>query len=225
MTSMKRVPRTRVLIAAGIAIGGNLWLAGSGEAHGGDPSVIHGCVQKSTGLVRIVAANESCRDTETALHFGGQAPQGLTATLTADKSLVTQYCTPGGPTEPKSEYHDGPGVVIGPGTYLPVNGSEDVAHVGIEEYHPYHGRADVWLQILDVTTPNTAVAQRNVTSIGTPQHVVRAEYAFQTFALSAPAPLFLRTAAEVSGCGPLLRPAWSISYGSVADVDDSRRGE
>jgi hypothetical protein len=201
MKSMKRLPRTRVLIAFGMAIGGILWVAERAEAHGGDPSVIHGCVQKSSGLVRIVAANESCRDTETALHFGGQAPQGLTATLTADKSMVAQFCTPGGPTAPKSEYHDGPGVVIGPGTYLPVNGSEDVTHVGIEEYNAYNGNTNVWLQIMDVTTPNTAVAQRHVNSVGTPQHVTRAEYAFQTFVLSAPATLFLRTAAEVSGCG------------------------
>lgn len=107
MKSITRLWGTRVLIAGGIAIGAILWVAESGEAHGGDPSVIHGCVPKSTGLVRIVAANESCRETETALHFGSQAPQALGATLSAALSAVSQSCTPGGPTAPKTDQHDG----------------------------------------------------------------------------------------------------------------------
>ena len=72
--------------------------------------------------------------------------------------------------------------------------------MGIEEFNGYNGVADVTLQMMSVPT-NAAVAQRQVESRGSPQHVSRAEQPFQTFTVAEPATLFLRTTAEIAGCG------------------------
>ena len=37
--------------------------------HGGDPTLVHSCVNKSSGEVKIVAANASCKANETALDW------------------------------------------------------------------------------------------------------------------------------------------------------------
>jgi hypothetical protein len=42
-------------------------------AHGGDPNLIHACVHRSSGNVRIVAPDESCRRPESPLHWSAQA--------------------------------------------------------------------------------------------------------------------------------------------------------
>jgi hypothetical protein len=42
-------------------------------AHGGDTSVIHACVHRSSGNLRIVAPGESCRPPESSLHWSAQA--------------------------------------------------------------------------------------------------------------------------------------------------------
>ncbi len=40
-------------------------------AHGGDPTLIHACVNKRSGEVKIVGANTSCKHNETALEWPG----------------------------------------------------------------------------------------------------------------------------------------------------------
>jgi len=42
------------------------------HAHGGDASVIHACVHRSSGNLRIVAPEESCRPPESPLHWSAQ---------------------------------------------------------------------------------------------------------------------------------------------------------
>lgn len=39
------------------------------SAHGGDPTLIHACVNKSSGEVKIVGANASCKNNETAVDW------------------------------------------------------------------------------------------------------------------------------------------------------------
>ena len=41
--------------------------------HGGDPSLIHSCVNKSSGEIKIVAANATCKNNETALDWPATA--------------------------------------------------------------------------------------------------------------------------------------------------------
>ena len=43
------------------------------HAQGGDASVIHACVHRSSGNLRIVAPDESCRAPESPLHWSAQA--------------------------------------------------------------------------------------------------------------------------------------------------------
>ena len=45
-------------------------------ADGGNPSVIHACVQKSADRVRIVGPNEECRASEMSVHWAITGPQG-----------------------------------------------------------------------------------------------------------------------------------------------------
>ena len=53
------------------------------DAHGGDATLIHACVQQATQQVRIVGPNDPCRSTEIAVHWsiaggpGTQGPRGL----------------------------------------------------------------------------------------------------------------------------------------------------
>jgi hypothetical protein len=48
------------------------------SAHGGDSSLIHGCVQSSNGALRIVEVNEQCRGNERALDWNQQGLPGQT---------------------------------------------------------------------------------------------------------------------------------------------------
>jgi len=45
------------------------------DGHGGDPNVVHACVNPSSGEIKIVAPDAPCRPTETALHLA-LAPEG-----------------------------------------------------------------------------------------------------------------------------------------------------
>ncbi|MGH8583114.1 MAG: SUMF1/EgtB/PvdO family nonheme iron enzyme [Gammaproteobacteria bacterium] len=45
-------------------------------AHGGDTSLVHGCVNKVTKLARIVRANAACKRGETARHWSITGPPG-----------------------------------------------------------------------------------------------------------------------------------------------------
>lgn len=66
-----------------LAAAGALTLAGSAPAvyaHGGDVTLIHGCILNFIKTVRIVGANETCRNFESAVHWsisGPAGPQGL----------------------------------------------------------------------------------------------------------------------------------------------------
>ena len=42
--------------------------------HGGDASLIHSCVNKSSGEIKIVAANATCKNNETALDWPASLP-------------------------------------------------------------------------------------------------------------------------------------------------------
>ncbi len=88
---------TGVLVAGLLAAN----LATFALAHEGDPTLIHGCVSRATGQVRVVGPEESCRRVETALDW---TEQGLTAvTVRADSgtalaefnSSVDVFCLPG----------------------------------------------------------------------------------------------------------------------------------
>jgi len=49
------------------------------DAHGGDPTLIHSCVNKSSGEVKIVGATASCKNNETAVDWpatSAPAPAG-----------------------------------------------------------------------------------------------------------------------------------------------------
>ena len=45
-------------------------------AHGGDPTVVHACVNNSNGVVRIVMPNIACQPNESARHWAIQGPAG-----------------------------------------------------------------------------------------------------------------------------------------------------
>lgn len=46
------------------------------RADGGDPAVVHACLQKNGGAVRIVGPAEACRSSEVAIHWGLVGPVG-----------------------------------------------------------------------------------------------------------------------------------------------------
>lgn len=46
------------------------------SAHGGDPALIHACVNNSSGALRIVGSNDACRQGERALDWNIMGPQG-----------------------------------------------------------------------------------------------------------------------------------------------------
>ena len=59
------------------------------SAHGGDPALVHACVNKSSGEVKIVAPSAACKPHETAVDWASAAPAGgVTKTLT-EISLVS----------------------------------------------------------------------------------------------------------------------------------------
>lgn len=81
---MKRVLSIVIVVIAawGFASNGVLLLTASTvSADGGDTSIIHACVSNKTGSMRIVGPAESCKSTETPLHWsiaGPAGPQGPT---------------------------------------------------------------------------------------------------------------------------------------------------
>jgi hypothetical protein len=67
-----------ILLALALSVGAFVtW------AHGGDPTVVHACVNNSNGVVRIVMPNITCQPNETARHWaiqgtvGPVGPQGV----------------------------------------------------------------------------------------------------------------------------------------------------
>ena len=80
-------------------------------AHGGDTRLIHACVKKGNGDLRIIAASGTCKHNETALHWsisgppGPQGPQGPSGpagpTGAAGPSGPTGATGPTGPQGPQ----------------------------------------------------------------------------------------------------------------------------
>src|SRR6185436_19196046 len=65
----------RTAVALGIilpVVGAASWVAASENP----APTIHACVQRDSGQVRIVAANEQCRRSETALEWNAEGPAG-----------------------------------------------------------------------------------------------------------------------------------------------------
>jgi hypothetical protein len=61
----------------------------STAAHGGDPSLIHACVNSSSGTIKIVGPDTTCKPHEQAVDWAGGAPaSGVTKVLT-EISLVS----------------------------------------------------------------------------------------------------------------------------------------
>jgi hypothetical protein len=100
LSQLKGVRTTIALTAVAVAIGTLLVIG-----HGGDSSLIHACVNNSTGLVRIVGPQQRCHITETSRHWGIQGPVGPPG----PPGSVGQPGTPGAPGAPGSEGPPGPG--------------------------------------------------------------------------------------------------------------------
>jgi hypothetical protein len=61
-------------IRVGLLAAPLLFLGAMADGHGGDGTLIHACVQKHDGDVRIVGAREHCRRNERALHWVREVP-------------------------------------------------------------------------------------------------------------------------------------------------------
>ena len=72
---MPTLPARSLLISLALVVA--LAVPAAVGAHGGDPSVIHACVQQSSQQVRIVGPNDPCRGPEIAVHWSIAGPQGL----------------------------------------------------------------------------------------------------------------------------------------------------
>jgi hypothetical protein len=58
----------RRLIQALLALSISLIFVPQSHAHGGDPNLIHACINNE-GIVRIVGPNDNCSKSETARHW------------------------------------------------------------------------------------------------------------------------------------------------------------
>jgi hypothetical protein len=56
------------LIEALLALSISLIFVAQSDAHGGDPDLIHACINNA-GIVRIVGPNDNCDKSETARHW------------------------------------------------------------------------------------------------------------------------------------------------------------
>jgi hypothetical protein len=68
----------KALLRLAFGIGG-LWALlapATASAHGGDPSLVHACVNNGSNNVRIVGASQGCLNSETARHWAITGPQG-----------------------------------------------------------------------------------------------------------------------------------------------------
>lgn len=70
-----KIPDARALIGLGVVAILLLGGATFASAHGGDTSQIHSCVKN--GNLRIVGANETCKNNETALDWAQQGIRGV----------------------------------------------------------------------------------------------------------------------------------------------------
>jgi hypothetical protein len=58
-------------------------------AHGGDPALVHACVNSRTGKVRIVAPDEKCKPRETAIDWAIAASAGGVAKVLTEIQLIS----------------------------------------------------------------------------------------------------------------------------------------
>jgi hypothetical protein len=70
-----KIPKVHVLVGLGVVAVLLLGGVTFASAHGGDASQIHSCVKG--GNLRIVGADETCRNNETALDWNQQGAQGV----------------------------------------------------------------------------------------------------------------------------------------------------
>ena len=99
-----------VVVAALLLIGGSTWVF----AHGGDVNLIHACVNNSSGTLKIVGPNASCKNNETALDWGIVGPAGTAG--------------PQGPAGPQGELGPaGPAGASGVSGYQVTGGSDPVS--------------------------------------------------------------------------------------------------
>ena len=87
-----RLPRRRVLLAAlPLVLVTGVALAAQPGGHQATSAVIHACVKKKTGQVRIVSAAAACRRGETAVAWNSQGtrgPEGARGAAGDRKSVV-----------------------------------------------------------------------------------------------------------------------------------------
>ena len=83
-------------------------------AHGGDVNLIHACVNQQSGAIKIVGANGSCKQGETALDWainGPAGPQGPAGAVGAQGLTGADGATgaqgPAGPSQPKIGFFAG----------------------------------------------------------------------------------------------------------------------
>lgn len=70
-----RISRTALVLGAMLLValvGGGTWAL----AHGGDPSLVHGCVDDVNGALRVVSPDGECSKKETPLDWTIQGPAG-----------------------------------------------------------------------------------------------------------------------------------------------------
>ena len=78
---MRKRLASPVLAAAALAIG-----AGPAGAHGGDAALVHSCISDG-GIVKVIAADESCKKSEVALDWARNGGAGGETTYTAGAGL------------------------------------------------------------------------------------------------------------------------------------------
>jgi len=82
-------------------------------AHGGDPTLVHACVNNSNGVVRIVSPNLSCQPNETARHWAIEGPAGPRGPA-GPVGPIGPQSIPGLPGEPGAQGPPGPTGPEGP---------------------------------------------------------------------------------------------------------------
>lgn len=123
-------------------------------AHGGNTSLVHACINKTSGAVRIVGANTNCNATENALHWsitgprgprGYQGPQGLPAP-TAGLCVGTYLVSIGNPVQSRGIW-----TFSQDGTFQGSDSAEG-GKTGIGGFPPFGHGQGVWKDI----TPGVA---------------------------------------------------------------------
>ncbi|HMH52320.1 MAG TPA: hypothetical protein VK548_18925 [Candidatus Acidoferrum sp.] len=85
---MRRSTTAAILLVSALVLS-LAWATPEVAAHGGNAALIHSCVNKSSGEVKIVGPNSSCKPHENAVDWPGAAPAaGVTKVLT-EISLVS----------------------------------------------------------------------------------------------------------------------------------------